>query len=45
LSGGLFILGALMTGITMIAGNMIAMIVLILFMIGAGFSFKNAKSN
>lgn len=45
LSGGLFILGALMTGITMIAGNMIAMIVLILFLIGAGFSFKNAKSN
>ena len=43
LSGILFILATFMSGITMIAGNMIALVIVILFLIGAAFSFKNSK--
>jgi hypothetical protein len=43
LSGILFILATFMSGITMIAGNMIALLIVILFLIGAAFSFKNSK--
>ena len=43
LSGILFIVDSFMAGITVIGGNLIAMVVLILFLLGAAFSFKNAK--
>ena len=43
LSGILFLIATFMSGITMIAGNMIALIVTILFLIGSVFSFKNSK--
>lgn len=44
LSGILFLIATFMSGITMIAGNMIALLVTILFLIGSVFSFKNNKT-
>lgn len=43
-SGIVFLLATFMSGITMIAGNMLALIVVILFLIGAAFAFKNSKN-
>jgi len=43
LSGILFLVATFMSGITMIAGNMIALVIVILFLIGCAFSFKNNK--
>jgi hypothetical protein len=43
LSAILFLLATFMSGFTIIAGNMLALIVVILYLIGAGFAFKNSK--
>ena len=44
LSGIIFLIATFMSGFTIIGGNILALIVVILFLLGAAFAFKNSKA-